>query len=657
MRIESIEIKNFRQYRDEKICFPKKSGKRDVHVIIGENGEGKTNILNALTWCLYGEELHLGDRNTAIRLINSQYVDELRRKGEKKGEVTVIVEMSLDEENSSMKFLRTATFSITAADAVLTSHNVMAIKNKGARGTEFIENKEDVEMWISRYAPRAINEYIFFDGEQMDQYFKESQRENIESGIKDLTQATTIEKTIKGINSYNNNEITPMLRKYGDSKVQEAQDHLGECVQRYQHQEETVHNIDVDIKKHDAAIRDLNDKIKGHDNVKKKVEELEELEEKIGRLEKALTAANEDLIKFTREYYTYFALYPALKKFYDYIMKQEKAGTLPPKIDKDLVNAIVKNHKCSVCGCDLDAEHVQHVLSILHKLEVSSSTSAELNRASSALVAMFEKMKSYPAARNTKRNQCIQASKDLDEAHKKYTELNGYLKTIPNTEEISHAIEQRDIHIQHRDAAQQRLGREKYLLGQAKNAVDEATKELEKAVQSNNNMGIYKKQMDFCRDCIRILTETKEEILNECREEMQKETFEIFNRLIWKKDTFTKVNILEDYSFELLDRYGEQTLGSCSAAERALLALSFTIALQKTSGHDSLLYIDTPLGRVGEKNRANFTQVLLDVAEAKQVILSFTPTEYDANVRAELEGNYSSYSELHFNDGTTTIKQ
>ena len=127
--------------------------------------------------------------------------------------------------------------------------------------------------------------------------------------------------------------------------------------------------------------------------------------------------------------------------------------------------------------------------------------------------------------------------------------------------------------------------------------------------------------------------------------------------LLWKKNAFSKVEILEDYTFRLLDNYGTQTLGSCSAAERALLALSFTIALQKTSGHDSLLYIDTPLGRVGEKNRANFTQVLLDVAEAKQVILSFTPTEYDANVRAELEGNYSSYSELHFNDGTTTIKQ
>ena len=88
MRIESIEIKNFRQYRDEKGSFPKKVGSKDIHIIIGEKGEGKTNILNALTWCLYGEELHLGDKNTAIRTINSQYVDELRQRGERHGEVS-----------------------------------------------------------------------------------------------------------------------------------------------------------------------------------------------------------------------------------------------------------------------------------------------------------------------------------------------------------------------------------------------------------------------------------------------------------------------------------------------------------------------------------------------------------------------------------------
>lgn len=657
MRIESIEIKNFRQYRNETIKFPYQKGNKDIHIIIGENGEGKTNILNALTWCLYGEELHLGDRNTAIRIINSQYVSELRDKGEKYGEVNVIVRMSLDEEASSMAFMRTATFSITPADAFETSQKVTAIQDKGARGYEYIENKDDVEMWISRYAPREINEYIFFDGELMDQYFKDAQRKKIEEGIKDLTQASLIEKTIKGINNYNSTEITPLLRRYGDAQVEQAQDNFETAYKKYEGQKEKVSQIEDNIAMLKTKQDEFNSIIKGHENLKEKMKELEEVDKKITSLTTQERSANDRLVEFTQEYYTYIALYPALKKLYDYILRQENAGNLPPKVDKNLVQSIFDSKKCSICGNKLDTEHLQHVLDIIKKLEVSSVTSAELNRASSALRSIFDKLKRYTTEKSHAINECLRVKKDLEQANDKRVSIENFLKTIPNTDEISDAISKREQCSKQLAEENQRIGRERYILEQYETAAKNAREELDKAMRSNDRMAVFKKQLDFCSNSVTLLQEIKEEILKECREEMQKETFQIFDKLIWKKGAFTKVNILDNYSFQLLDSYGEQTLGSCSAAERALLALSFTIALQKTSGHDSLLYIDTPLGRVGEKNRVNFAEVLLEVADSKQVILSFTPTEYDEKVRAQLGNTYSSYSELKYENGITTINQ
>ena len=187
--------------------------------------------------------------------------------------------------------------------------------------------------------------------------------------------------------------------------------------------------------------------------------------------------------------------------------------------------------------------------------------------------------------------------------------------------------------------------------------VTKAERERDEAMRANQRMEIFRKQLDFCKKGVILLDETLKEIIEECRKEMAVATFDIFNKLIWKKGAFSKVNILENYEFELLDAFGQQTLGGCSAAERALLALSFTVALQQTSGYDSLLYIDTPLGRVGAKNRINFTEVLTGIAESKQVILSFTPTEYDDNVRRLLTNEYSSYCELSFNNGVTTIRK
>lgn len=657
MRIESIEIKNFRQYRDEKFTFPKKSGQKDIHIIIGENGEGKTNLLNALTWCLYGEELHLGDRNTAIRRINSQYVEELRRENKKFGDVSVTVRMSLDEMNSTMDFMRTSTFSITAADAVETKTNIIAVRTGGAKGAEFIENKDDVQMWVSRYVPREINEYIFFDGELMDQYFKDSQRKNIESGIKDLTQASVIDKAIRNIEIYERQEIAPTLARFGDSQVKTAQENLGSALKRYQDQQDKVVIIKENIGKLKTEIEDLNEKIKGHDGLKDKMRQLESVDRHITSLTEQERRAKEQLIEFVQEYYVYFALYPALKKFYDYIKRQEKAGNLPPKVDRKLVEAIRDSKVCSICGSHLDTEHLQHVLSILQKLEVSSATSAELNKASMAIRGIFDQMKRYTAKKNQLLKDASRIKEELTDAERLRGELEAFLRTIPNTEEISHAIDNRATCQSQLDSENQRLGREQHFVEQYKREAETAQEELNKAIKNNSAMEIYGRQMDFCDKSLKILRSTKDEILTECRQEMQKETFDIFSRLIWKQGAFSRVNILEDYSFQLLDAYGEQTLGSCSAAERALLALSFTIALQKTSGHDSLLYIDTPLGRVGEKNRVNFMQVLLDVADSKQVILSFTPTEYDENVRAQLNQKYSSYCELSFENGITKIKK
>ena len=72
--------------------------------------------------------------------------------------------------------------------------------------------------------------------------------------------------------------------------------------------------------------------------------------------------------------------------------------------------------------------------------------------------------------------------------------------------------------------------------------------------------------------------------------------------------------------------------------------------------HDSLLFIDTPIGRVDDDNRINFVNTLCDIAKSKQVVLTFTPTEYDDKVAAALQNQYASFSKLSIEEGETVIK-
>jgi DNA repair protein SbcC/Rad50 len=50
MRLISLSLENFRQHKSTQIHFP-----TGLVGILGENGSGKTTILEAIAWALYGK--------------------------------------------------------------------------------------------------------------------------------------------------------------------------------------------------------------------------------------------------------------------------------------------------------------------------------------------------------------------------------------------------------------------------------------------------------------------------------------------------------------------------------------------------------------------------------------------------------------------------
>ena len=63
MRIDKITLKNFRQYQGSNTIDLKTSGEKNIILIGGKNGYGKTNFLMSLVWCLYGEDITKIDDN------------------------------------------------------------------------------------------------------------------------------------------------------------------------------------------------------------------------------------------------------------------------------------------------------------------------------------------------------------------------------------------------------------------------------------------------------------------------------------------------------------------------------------------------------------------------------------------------------------------
>lgn len=54
MRIKKVTLNNFRIYKGENTIHFNDEDNKNIHLVIGENGFGKTTFLTSLVWCLYG---------------------------------------------------------------------------------------------------------------------------------------------------------------------------------------------------------------------------------------------------------------------------------------------------------------------------------------------------------------------------------------------------------------------------------------------------------------------------------------------------------------------------------------------------------------------------------------------------------------------------
>ena len=654
MRIESILVKNFRQYNSVEIKFPKNRD-TDLHIILGSNGVGKTNILNAITWCLYDEELHLGDVGAALPILNTAVSNDLRTKGIKTADVEVSINLSSEESNSRIAFKRVAVFAINA-DNVFKQSSKLQIKLFERGEWSIYDDPEITQSLINKYVPKSINEYIFFDGEHLEHYFQQGQRENIKIGINTLTQADIVKRAEESFEKYIKKELNPILANCDDKQVEQCQTKVDGLRERIQGQTDVVNAIKDQIKLCDEEIAAAKAIVQHHEVLPKKIEEQERLDQEIRVAQEKRDRKWAEIKTFSREFYQLFALYPAIKQFFDFIKIQEKEGKLPPRIDKNLIEEILHSGQCCICNNTLDSKARKLVQEMLDSLDISSNVSAELNRSMTAMQAFETKLRGYKQRKESLFSELNSLDKNIEDLVEDYETVTLYINSIPNQDKIVAAVNSRNEYVQIQKDCLVKQGAEELTLEGLKKELEAAKKDLERALSNNTKLLGIKEQIAYCESCSKILSETYTEILEECRNDMEKMTYDIFSKLIWKKDTFKEVQITEDYEFKLMNKYGDQTLGSCSAAERALLALSFTLALQYTSKHDAMLFIDTPIGRVDEDNRCNFIKTLLDIAKDKQVILTFTPTEYDSNVRELLSGKCSTSTALSMNNDITETR-
>lgn len=632
MKIKEIVIKNFRQYMDVSLSFPQ-ALKYDLNYILAENGIGKTTLLNLITWCFYDRELHTteGLKNKTLPLLTLKSLREMETGEERDTSVSI----TLEDLEGEITFVRWITYRKTEeGQAYEKAKKQKVILAPNAGDPDVLNSEEDFRVEVNKRLPFKIQQFFFFDGEQLDTYLASTAGENVEQTVLQISQIDLLVTMEKNLTT-----VSDELRR----SASRANSKSSEINKKYEKKKDEVLELEEKHKKNKsdferAKIELENIKIElGDDPDVSELETQRECLDNKLKLLKVDQTKNTDSIKyFLKKYLTLLSSLPRMKKMYDLIQDKEKNKQLPPKYDREELEEMLLKHHCNVCDRDLDTDATIFIANLIRRYELGQETGTLLTRMLGTLQMQIQEAAKYEKKRDELFTAKRKIEKEISKTSAEVRKLDSIIDKYTNKEYIITLYGKRNELEKYIESANKTVIREEIELENAKKEVKELRKELEDALSKDKKNKKLRKEAQLAENAKYKVAEIISDIKGGIRKQISDEMSDKFFELMWKRK-FSKVEITENYSASVINNDGFECLGSCSAAERELLVLAFTLALHKESGFDGPLVIDTPISRISGDLRVAFAKVLRSVSENKQIILFVTEDEYSTNVRDVFE--------------------
>ena len=213
MWLSRVELKNFKSYRQQVFEFPQPQGGKNLVLIGGVNGYGKTTLLEAIYVGLYGEEAIKQKALDSAGLKTKSYGHFLETafnrlapsEGQERMEVSV--EFSR-EDDGALRVTRKWFFNSKGKY----DNQTAMVETRVQTGEWMPQKKEMLSELLESYAtPPWLASFFFFDGEKIAGLAEEDRTGWIQSGLENLLGVGLV----KGLREQLTNYIDKKLREVG----------------------------------------------------------------------------------------------------------------------------------------------------------------------------------------------------------------------------------------------------------------------------------------------------------------------------------------------------------------------------------------------------------------------------------------------------------
>ena len=368
MLLESIKLYNFRQFKDESINFANGDDGKNVTIIIGENGTGKTTFAQAFFWCMYGET-DFSDKIILNKIVANEMLPGQSEK--------VCVRLALKHGNIGYTLIREQIYKKDYNNNVKGENTVFDIAVKDPGGNTTYVKKPLCEAEIKKILPKELSKYFFFDGERIEKMSKD-----ISAGKKssDFAEAVNgllgLNGFISAIAHFNPRSKYGVIGSYDSSfdatsnkRILEYTQTIDRCKDEIEKIEETLEVLESQIETAKQRKAEKIEEIKQYSEGEELQERKEKLERQIQNAENTRSTVYKTMCKDFNSSMSMFFSGSLIERALTFLASEQFSGIDIPNMNDKTIYYLLKQKKC-ICGTHLDEgsipyNNVKNLLEVL----------------------------------------------------------------------------------------------------------------------------------------------------------------------------------------------------------------------------------------------------------------------------------------------------
>lgn len=627
MIINHIDLYNFRQYIGLQRIEFSTDPERNVTVLIGINTSGKTTIVRAFEWCLYGK---IGFEDPF--LLNSEVRDNMN-VGDSQ-QVWVAVTFTHDAKVYTLK--RQFTY-------ICNNRYIEDGKPKGELNKKPTENltleylqsdgqtktpisRENITESMDRVLPRDLADYFFFGGERISGI---ANRADLSKAIRGLMRLDVLENARNHLAQVQKN-FEKSIDTSGDETAQKAKDSLETAKKKLETYLIEKANAENQVEYWRNKESEYNAELakSNIEQVKRAQEERKRIISSISREKAKLDETKTALVNsFNNRPFAFFGM-PAIKKSLEILETVKESTECVPGMDQDSIDYLIARGYC-ICGTRLDpgtSPH-QNIMSERKKLPPEHIGSVVMN--------YKNKAEGYLAGNENYCKTIVDRYREIRSIQRQLGVLSDELEKqdaliIDDTDAKAIEDKRRDAHT-HYTEAQSDLDQIVKNIGRCEGTIRNCEAAIDKFAKNSGKNQRIARLISYSQEVYTWLNSTYKEKESVVRTELQRRVNENFSRMYHGERSIT---IDDKYRVRYSDIKTEESDGLKAVKSFAFIASLVSMAKDKILDDASMklgqvypLVMDAPFSNVDEIHIDNICQILPHTAN--QVIMAVMKKDWD----------------------------